>query len=181
MADVQIRFSTTGAEQAAQSFAQVGQSSQRFAQTTQTSVSQARIATQAFSFVLLDISRIARATGGAAGKEFANSLDGAVIALSSARGAVAVFRGVLVSHELIMKEVTAATIALRASMLGLLGPVTVLSFVILAAAAAWAIYLYRQHQGNAATAEAHRLHHSLAHTVPISSTEQERLSIAVEG
>src|SRR5437667_4721063 len=132
MADVQIRFSTTGAEQAAQSFAQVGQSSQRFAQTTQTSVSQARIATQSFSFVLLDISRIARATGGAAGKDFANSLDGAVIALSSARGAVAAFRGVLVSQKLITEALTAANLALAAAWgLGLVAVAAIVAIVVI--------------------------------------------------
>src|SRR2546430_6886753 len=107
MPDVQVRITTTGAEQAVQSFNNVAQASQRFAATTQQTVTQARIATQSFNFVLFDMARIARVAGGAAGKEFANSLDTAVIAVSSARGAVAVYRGVLESQELITKAVTA--------------------------------------------------------------------------
>ena len=60
MPDVQVRITTTGAEQAVAAFNQTAQASQRFAQTTQQTVTQARIATQAFSFVLLDVARIAR-------------------------------------------------------------------------------------------------------------------------
>src|SRR5437867_3793573 len=109
MPDVQVRITTTGAEPAVQAFNQTENASKRFAATTQQTVTQARIATQAFSFVLLDVARIARVTGGAAGKEFADSLDGAFVAVSATRGAVAAYRGVLESQELITKKLTAAT------------------------------------------------------------------------
>src|SRR2546430_10348331 len=110
MPDVQVRITTTGAEQAVQSFNNVAQASQRFAQTTQQTITQARIATQAFNFVLFDTARIARVAGGEAGKQFADSLETAVVAVSTARGAVAAYRGVLESQELITKAVTAATV-----------------------------------------------------------------------
>src|SRR5436309_7056697 len=98
--DVGIRFEVENAGDVVQAFNQAAQSGQQFAQTTQQTVTQARVATSSFSFVLLDMARIARLVGGPAGKEFAGSLDTVFVAAMSARGAVALYRGVLESQEL---------------------------------------------------------------------------------
>src|SRR5436309_189203 len=169
MPDVQVRITTTGAEQAVAAFNQTAQASQRFAQTTSATVTQARIATQAFSFVLLDVARIARTTGGAAGKEFADSLDSAVVAVSTARGAVAAYRGVLQSQELITKAVTAATVALNTATAAILSP---LGLTLLAVAGVVAAYLlYEQHL----TSTKHSLDDLL------TSQEKEALAVANTG
>src|SRR5436309_1842548 len=139
MADVALRFTTAGTSEAIQSLNQVAQSTQRFASTTSQTLTQARVATQSFNFVLFDMARIARATGGAAGKDFANSLEGAVIAVSTARGVVAAYRGVLQSHELILKSVTKATEIFNAVTTAALGPWGLLAIAVTAAAVALAI------------------------------------------
>jgi len=63
MADVALRFTTAGTSEAIQSLNQVAQTTQRFASTTQQTLTQARVATQSFNFVLFDMARIARIDG----------------------------------------------------------------------------------------------------------------------